>query len=231
MLGWIRNLLWGIVAALLPADDARSFADKRGANLALASLLLGIAETCVGLALFMIGGTLWTMQALDLGVPVLMQNWHPGQTSLEYRGLGLISYLSWLLHPVAWFLLMLAITGWARLSAFAASGGSVGEPLVCLGLALYRRSQSAAAHAGERARRGPSRPERVVEGPGGITIISTDAHPEWTESVTLERAERFYRLVDCTEIQDGAWTALAYRFREADERDVIRALVHYGDGH
>ncbi len=229
MLGWVRNLLWGIVAALLPADDARKLADRVGANLPLASFLLGIVEAVVGLSLFLIGGTMWTVQALDLGVPVLMENWHPGQTTMEYRGLGLVAYLSWLLHPMAWFLLMLALTGWARLAAYAAGGESVGEPLVCLCFALYRRSRAASRRAREAARRGPSRPERVVEGPGGITIISGKAHPEWTGSVTLERAERFYRLVDCSEIQDGTWTALAYRFRETDERDVIRALVHYVD--
>ena len=92
-----------------------------------------------------------------------------------------------------------------------------------------RRSQAAALDARERVRRGPSRPERVVEGPKGITIISVDPHPEWSDAVTLERSQRFYRLVDCTEIQDDAWTALAYRFRETDERDVIRSLVHYDD--
>ena len=127
-------------------------------------------------------------------------------------------------------LFLLTLTGIVRLTAFALTREAVPEPLAWLawhGWRVLVRQPASAAR--EQAEYGPAaRPDRVVpQADGGLLVLTSRPRPEWNELVTIQVGERFFRVADVHQRQEGAWRWHAYRLREEDAGAVIRALLLY----
>jgi hypothetical protein len=117
-----------------------------------------------------------------------------------------------------------------RLTAFGVTREAVPEPLVWLGWHGWRllvRQPLAAAR--EQAEYGPAtRPDRVVEqADGALLVLTSRRRLEWNELVTIQVGERFFRVEDVHERQEGPWRWHAYRLREEDAGAVFRGLLLY----
>ena len=143
---------------------------------------------------------------------------------------GFWSWLVWLSQPSVLLLFLLTLTGIVRLTAFAVTREAVPEPLAWLGWHAWRvLVRQPAAAAREQAEFGPAaRPDRVVPQPdGGLVVLTSRSRPEWNELVTIQLGERFFRVEDVHERQEGPWRWHAYRLREEHPGVVIRALLRY----
>jgi hypothetical protein len=139
--------------------------------------------------------------------------------------------MTWLIHPLAWLFMLVALTGTARIFAYVASQQPVGEPVVWALLRLSQLSTRLAGRAKQARDLGPLRPDRLRFGAGcDLEITTCRERPEWIESATVEVQGRFFRpLGPPLKVPDAPHWALVYRFDELDTTTVIRGLVHYHD--
>jgi hypothetical protein len=163
---------------------------------------------------------------------LLLENWSPEMNlSTEHiRGTGAIGLLVWFIHPLAWLLASIGITGTVRAVAFAVVREPVGEPLVWLVLRTAGLLRRRTRRAVESRNLGPLRPDRLVWDAGcDLEIHSCRERPEWTEGMTLEVEERFFRLLGTRPGYQAPHHELVYRFAELDPNEVIRRRVSYRD--
>jgi hypothetical protein len=226
-----RLVAAGLVAALLPSPERERVESlsRTDVDTAVFSLLIGALEAPLGVLLFMAGGIAYADGSSVAGSMLLLENWWDGLRSYHLQAVGMISWLAWLLHPLAWASASIAITGGVRLAAFAATREPVAEPGLALVLFVRRALGSLCSRARERVRLGPERPDRIVRRSADELVLFTPTpRAEWNELVTIEIGGRFYRLTDARKVRDGRWSAWAYRLREERSSNVIRRLVRYG---
>lgn len=218
----------GFVAALLPAPENRRFAVRHGADAARWSAVIGAVEAPLGIGLFVDGAIAFvTGQSAILG-GLLLEHWVPGLDEGHLMGTGLVALLAWFLYPLAWFLALQATTGVLRLVAFGLGREPIGEPLVWAALRAGQLAAGLGRRSAQTRRLGPWRPDRLHRDRGcDLEILSCRPRPEWEDGGTLEVDGRFFRLLDSSERADGVHTAVAYRFRELDERELIRNPMPY----
>ncbi len=212
----------GALSAVLPSPERDRITAGHQLSPPRWSFALGVIGGGVGLMLYM-DGALGLMRGLGGEQALaLLDSKIPGFGGLA----GIMTWLTWHLRPDAWLYMYLALMGLFRVVTFAITGQAVAEPFI---LAPLRASQWLAgreARERRRAQLGPPRPDRVLARRGGdLVVLSCREKEGWGESATIRIAERFYRLIDVADRQDGRWTAIAYRLRELESNDEVRKLV------
>jgi hypothetical protein len=227
--------LAGLLAALVPEQPRERLERRHGVDAAAWSAMVGVVElfgaglTLVGDFVARIPGLVdeHTTALLEHGQDAMLRD--PANAQALTLG-GAWSWLVWMTQPATLLLFLLALTGIARLVVFAVTREALAEPLVWLGWHGWRLLVAGPAAAGRvRADYGPAdRPDRVVPQPGGgLLVLTSRPRVEWNEHVTIQVGERFFRVADVHERQEGPWRWHAYRLREEDPGAVIRALVAY----
>jgi hypothetical protein len=219
-------VLAGWVAALLPPPARDRLAREHGVDVPRCSLALGLAQLALGLLGFMSGGIAY-MRGASLSLSwLLIENWEPGVSTTDMQGGGLVSWLGWFLHPLAWLTGFVALTGLVRIVAFVATREPVAEPLVWL---VVRLREAFVRRRDSRRRErdlGPPRPDRFVEDPDGrLVLLSCRERPEIHGGVTVEVDGRFWLFESVEDRPDGEWTCRAYRLRRQQEGELIRRLL------
>lgn len=227
----MRDLLFGLIAALLPAPERDDFARRHGVDPAGISGLLGLAEFFVGGAALVSNGLDFFQRVAERNANLFVDLVESAKMSQEelnsYMLSGVANWLEWLAQPWTWFLIMLPVVGVVRMATWWLNQEASGEPLVWAGLRIVQRLQRRAEASRDLLRYGPERPDRVETGPDGLTVLSCRPKPEWNPRVTIEVDGRFYRLLRTGERQDGSWWVHAYVLGDYPENEVIRGLIRY----
>ena len=228
----MRDLLYGLFAALLPAPERDGFAQRHGVDPAGWSGFLGLAEFLGGGAALVSNGLAFFQRVAERNATIfvnLMENQELTDAEKVSYGLsGVAIWVQWMTRPWTWFLFMLPAVGIVRMVTWWVSSEASGEPLVWAGLRLKQYLGRRAQASRDRRRYGPERPDRLEPGPdGGLTVLSSRRKPDWNPRVTIEIDGRFYRLLKTGERQDGPWWIHTYVLGEQPDNEVIRALVRY----
>lgn len=227
----MRDLLFGLFAALLPAPERDDFARRHGVDPAGPSGLLGLAEFFVGGAALVSNALTFFQTVAERNANLFVDLVESAKMSQEelnsYMLSGVANWLEWLAQPWTWFLIMLPVVGVVRMATWWLNQEASGEPLVWAGLRIVQSLQRRAEASRDLLRYGPERPDRVETGPDGLTVLSCRPKPDWNPRVTIEIDGRFYRLLRTEERQDGPWWVHAYVLGGYPENEVIRGLVRY----
>jgi hypothetical protein len=222
-----RTVWMAVLVVLLPSPERERAAYRGGLDAPRCSFLFGLVQGAVGVGLFLAGGLAFMRgSALDLSFG-LLQNWVPGLSTTHFRGAGVLSWLAWFVYPASWPPAYLALVGLGRAIAFGATREAVGEPVVVAALRLWQAARRRSARRRDEHDLGPLRPDRMIEEPGGLAVLSCREKPDWSEIATVEIDGRFYRIAGRERVADGEHRALAYHLREVDEGALIRRLVRY----
>jgi hypothetical protein len=227
----LTALVAGLASAIVPRDLRAHIVERTAVSPPFWSASIGIVEV-IGGPLLLVDGFLRTVpRYVDEQTNAALA------AGFEYNKVdalpvmwgGAFAWLRWLTSPVTLLLLLATVTGAVRLMSFGLNGEAIGEPLVWVGWRAWRRFVVKPIEATQRAARyGPQRPDRVMPQPDGtLLVLSVTPHQEWNELTTIEVGDRFYRLVDSGELDDGGWTWHTHRLREEDPTAVIRSLVRY----
>lgn len=224
--------LLDLTAALVPAKE-RFDLERRGADPLGWSLLLGFVELFLGVVLLIGNAQSYIQPRTEIVAEQAVEMMESGRIETSDQAFGALMsgsvvWLSWALEPLTWLLASVALTGMARLIAFGVSRDVVGEPLVWIGLRIAQSFGGALGASRDQLRFGPERPDRLVREPGSdLVVLSARPKMDWSDRVTIEIEERFYRLRSTEERQDGTWWAYAYVLDEAPSNEIIRALIRY----
>jgi len=151
----------------------------------------------------------------------------PTSTVWDWRGVGLIGFLSYLLTPVAWVTLFCFVEGILRALDAAFSERMLGMAFVALPWrgalavkALIRRRR-------HESRLGPDRPDEVVVGDGPVVALTMFVAREkpWADNQVLEYEGGFYRAVSKRIVDRGGYHAYRYDFRRLGPGEVIRGVL------
>ena len=229
------RLLAGPLAALLPEEPRERLARRYDVDAAAWSAAVGVVEV-FGAGLSLVGSFVTHIPRLvDEHTRLFLEHTpdpmlrDPANAQALTMS-GFWSWLLWLSQPAILLLVLLTLTGIARLVAFALTREAVAEPLVWAGWHLWRHLVAGpAAAAREQAEYGPAtRPDQVRHEPdGGLLVLTCRRRAEWNERVTIQVGERFFRVGDVHQRQDGPWRRHAYRLREEHPGAVIRSLLLY----
>ena len=225
----MRELLLGLIAALLPAPERGDFARRNGVDPAGWSALLGLAEFLGGGSFVISSGLAHFQRIANQNAALLMEvdpNKFNDDARYAYVNSGPLLVLDWLSSPWTWILISIPLVGIVRLVAYGVSREAVGEPAVWAGVRLSQLLGRRLGKSRDLLRHGPERPDRIVASPGGLTIMSCRPK-DWNNLITIEVRERFYRLLRTEERQDGPWWVYAYVLKEMPESEVIRYLIRY----
>ena len=228
-----RNILLDLLCALLPAPERAELARRHGADPYWWSLILGFGELFFGGKLLLGSGLAYFEAQSAAMATYLVEKVDPRaldsfEAKLAVTQSGTIMWLAWALQPMTWLFACLALTGIARLVAFAVSHDAVGEPLVWLGLRLAQLWRRPLKGLRSRFRFGPERPDLLLQERGcDLVVLSCRPKPNWNERITVEIGSRFYRLQKSEERPDRGFRAHAYLLKESDSSEVIRGLVRY----
>jgi hypothetical protein len=220
-------LLRGLLSALLPSPERERLARENGLNAPKCSFFLGLLQGPIGVAFFVTGGLSFmrgTSLILSWG---MLENWQPGMTTNDIRATGLIGWLSWFLHPLAWPPAYLALIGLGRCLTFAIAGEAMGEPLVIAAMRLAQAWNRRSQVRRREAELGPIRPDRILRQADDIVILTCREKKDWRVAVTIEIGGRFYRLKSLQERRDGPHRALAYHLTPQPPGALVRRLVRY----
>jgi hypothetical protein len=231
----MRDLLFGLFAALLPAPERDGFAGRHGVDPAGWSGLLGLAEFLVGGAALVSNALAFFKEIAERNATIFMDLMETQRLTdaekVSYGLSGVANWVQWMTRPWTWFLIMLPVVGMIRMVTWWVSSEASGEPLVWAGLRLNQLLKRKAGEVRDRRIFGPERPDRLLPGPagpdGGVIILSCRPKPGWNPRVTIEVDGRFYRLLRTEERQDGPWRVHAHVLGEHPESEIIRALVRY----
>ena len=156
----------------------------------------------------------------------------PTLTHVDFFGVGLIGYLSYLLTPLAWVTVWCFGEGIVRALDAALSSRMLGMALVVV---PWRLAEAVRREAGRRtllARLGPERPDEVAEdgsGSGSDLVVFAGREKPWLQNQVIEYREEFFRLARRRLVKRGEHSAYRYDFRRLDHGEVIRGvLVRYG---
>lgn len=223
----VTVLLGGAWTALLPTPDRERFARPRGYDAPRWSAALGVLQMSVGTALFVYGGLAFLVVTTGDQGMLLLENWFPGLSTNHVRALGPINWIAWFLDPRSWPLAYLALVGLARCLAFAITREAVGEPLVWAALRLGQSVRRRRDRRRSDRRLGPLREDRLHRTQDGWWVLSCREKPSWTDTVTIEIDDRYYRVAERELRDDGPWKVVAYRLEECHAGAVIRRLVRF----
>lgn len=232
-MSWIIQILLvvsgGLGSALLPSPERERFARERGYDPPRWSFAIGLLELVLGTGLFVYGGLAFLMVATGEQGMLLLENWWPGMSTNDFRGLGILNWIAWFFNPLSWPFAYLALVGLTRCVAFGITREAVGEPLVWAALRLRQSVKRRRDRRKLEERLGPLRRDRIVtDREFDLVVLSCREKPGWTETVTIEIDERYYRVAGVEMREDGAWQVVAYLLRECHPGSVIRRLVQYG---
>ena len=222
-------LLAGVLSALLPREPREAVVRRYGVEPAFWSLLLGFVEAFGGFFTLVDDYLRRIRGLIDQGTDAALPALERGDVDpLAVMWGGAFAWVRWLTSPWTLFLVMVVLTGGARLVSFAITREAIGEPLVWLGWRLWRGARAPAVSTQHRLRFGPPRPDRVLPTEdGGLLVLASEPRPEWNERVTIQVGERFFRLAEVGEHRAGGLLWHRYRLREEDPTAVIRALLLY----
>lgn len=227
----MRDFLFGLIAAFLPAPERDDFARRHGVDPAGPSGLLGLAEFFAGGAALVSNALTFFQTVANRNATIfvdIMENQRLTDAEKVSYGLsGVAIWVQWITQPLIWFLIMLPVVGIVRMVTWWANQEATGEPLVWAGLRISQYLKRRIEAARELQRYGPERPDRVKTEPDGPTVLSCRPKPDWNPRVTIEIDGRFYRLLRTEERQDGPWWVHAYVLGDYPENEVIRGLVRY----
>jgi len=229
MPGWLASL----IGALLPDPERSAFTRRWGGRPAPASMLLGIVEFVGGVHLVYESamGYLAAVSA-EMAAEYLRQAEQRSIGAAETLGLtwgGAVVWVTWLLQPTSWLLLSIPAVGLARSSAYLTVGEAFGEPLAWAALRFVETLRRLRDRAAERALFGSAEsPDEIETDEDGALLVHTARpRPEWNDAVTIEIAERFYRMTRHEQVERAGGRRHRYRLVEAPEHEVIRRLVRY----
>lgn len=229
----MRDLLFGFVAALLPAPERGDFARRHGGtDPATWSFFLGLAELLGGGPVLVSNGLDFVRGVAERNASMFIDKVESATMSTReltgYMLSGLANWFEWLAQPWTWLLFLIPATGLLRLVTYALHDEAAGEPLVWAGMRLAQLVGRKLGQSRGRLLFGPERPDRIVSGPGnGLTVLACRPKPDWNPLITIEIRERFYRVLETEERQDGPWWVYAYVLGEMPESAVIRSLIRY----
>jgi hypothetical protein len=227
------ELLAGPLSAVVPEPVRRDLVSRYGVDPAGWSCLIGVVE--------LFGGGLWLLDdflvrirgLVDANATVAVAAAERGRLSSEQAlavsWSGSLAWLEWLLSPLTLLVGSLVLTGIVRLVAFAITREAVAEPLAWLGWRAWRAFAVAPAQkALELQRFGPARPDRVLAQENGeLIVLTARPRPEWNELIAIEVEDRFFRLVEVSERQEGRFRWYAHHLEELPPGAVLRGLVRY----
>jgi hypothetical protein len=225
----IRFALVALAVSALPEHVKREGRYAEFASPA-AHIVSGWVETVVSASLFVVG-LLAYLTGFSHGTGWTYLSSLPTSTIWDWRGVGVIGYLSYLLTPVAWVTLFCFVEGIARALDAALSQRMLGMAFV----ALPWRAFAAGHRTGRRLELerllGPERPDEVVVwadgGPVALTIYASREKP-WIEHQVIEFRNEALRAVGKTLLRRGDHHAFRYDFRHLEPGEVIRGvLVRY----
>lgn len=152
----------------------------------------------------------------------------PSSTIWDWRGVGLIGFLSYLVTPVAWVTLYCFVEGILRALDAVYSERMLGMALVAV---PWRGALALSKAVGRRqleSRLGPERPDEVIVGnigaPVALTIFAAREKP-WTEHQVIEYAGDFYEAIGRRLVGRGGHDAYRYEFRHLEHGDIIRGVL------
>ncbi len=225
----IRFALAALAVSALPEHVKREGRYAEFASPA-AHIVSGWVETLVSASIFVVGllayltgfsnGTGWTyLSSLSTS------------TIWDWRGVGVIGYLSYLLTPVAWVTLFCFVEGIARALDAALSQRMLGMAFVALPWRAFVAGRRTGRRLELQRMLGPERADEVVVwadgGPVALTIYASREKP-WIERQVIEFRNEVLRAVGKTLLRRGDHHAFRYDFRHLEPGEVIRGvLVRY----
>jgi hypothetical protein len=228
MLDLLFYALRGLGIAMLPAPERDDLARRYYLDAARWSFVIGLMQLFAGTTAFMVLGIAFMRGGFSIGAGLLLENWTPGLTTTHMRGMGLINWLAWLLNPVSWVLGYVAGVGLLRVAAFVITREAVGEPLILGCMRLVQVTHAWRIRKRFETSLGPPRPDRWVRAAEKeLVLLTCREKPDWTDTVTIEHEERYYKCVGVETRRDGEWSVMAYRLREEPPGAIIRRLVIY----
>jgi hypothetical protein len=223
----ILHLLRGLLISLLPSPERDDLARKHGHDAPRWSLLVGLIQGPIGVGLFVAGGLAFMRGSSLIMSWGLLENWQPGMTTNEIRATGLVSWLAWLINPLAWPPAYVALIGLARCCTFAITREAMGEPLVIAAMRLWRAGEEKLRLRRRESDFGPYRADRLLRERDELVILSCREKEGWRSAATIEMEGRFYRLSGIEEVADGPYRAFAYRLAPLASGALIRRLIRY----
>lgn len=225
---WIRGLAAGALAALLPQEERQRIEGRFQIQAAPWSMAFGFVEFFVGLGLFLSQG-IDRMRGGASGISDELLRQGPNSlTSAHIGGGGIVGWLSWLISPLAWLLLALAVIGGLRIANFVAHREAMAEPAVWLGVRGYRKAREALRRRKELRQLGPIRPDRLSKrSDGQLRIVCCRAQAQWVLDATVRVDDAFYRVASLGTVKEQDGMAIAYELVPLPPGAVIRGRLTY----
>ena len=197
---------------------------------AAAHVFSGWVETVVSVELFGIGLLAYVTGFSDSTGWTYLSHL-PSSTIWDWRGVGLIGVLSYLLTPLAWVTLYCLVEGILRALDAVFSERMLGVAFVVLPWRAVVAVRKRAARQRLRELLGPDRPDEVIVGEPGaavaLTIFSAREKP-WLEHQVLEYRDDFYRVTGHNLVSRGLHHVYRYDLHHFEHGEVIRGvLLHY----
>jgi hypothetical protein len=152
----------------------------------------------------------------------------PTSTIWDWRGVGLIGFLSYLVTPIAWVTLYCFVEGILRALDAAYSERMLGMAFVAV---PWRGALALRKSIGRRqleTRLGPERPDEVIVGkvgaPVALTVFAAREKP-WADYQVIEYEGDFYEAIEKRLVERGGHHAYRYEFRHLEHGDIIRGVL------
>ena len=152
----------------------------------------------------------------------------PTSTIWDWRGVGLIGFLSYLVTPIAWVTLYCFVEGILRALDAAYSERMLGMAFVAV---PWRGALALRKGIGRRqlkTRLGPERPDEVIVGKAGapvaLTVFAAREKP-WADYQVIEYAGDFFETIGKRLVERGGHHAYRYEFRHLEHGDIIRGVL------
>jgi hypothetical protein len=221
------------VGALLPDPERSAFVRRFGGRPAAASMAIGTVEFAGGLLLIYDRAMAVMRAAAEAMATEFLRQADarpvgPDETVALTLG-GSVAWLAWLLTPSTWALLSIPIVGILRVASYLTTQEALGEPSVWAAIRLSQALRGQARRARVRALFAAAEtPDELLPGAGGdLVVLAARPLEEWRDGVTIEIADRFYRVAERDEVERPGGRRHRYRLALAPEHEVIRRLVRY----
>jgi hypothetical protein len=233
---FIARLRFTVIALLVSTfpETAKRQGWPAAYSSAAAHVFSGWVETVVSVEVFGIGLLAYVTGFSDSTGWTYLSHL-PSSTIWDWRGVGLIGVLSYLLTPLAWVTLYCLAEGILRALDAVFSGRMLGVAFVVLPWRAVVAARQRAARLRLQELLGPERPDEVIVGEPGaafaLTIFSAREKP-WLEHQVLEYREGFYRVTGRHLVPRGLHHVYRYDLEHLEHGEVIRGvLLHYDQEH
>jgi hypothetical protein len=223
----VGGLASGLIAALLPEAERRSFCDRTGADALRGSFALGALQVFVG-------GPWWVWLAVDYVRQVSdataagMLASGDGATLHGARfALVALGPLAYLISAPGLGLGYVVATGLLRLINAGVQSQPLGDPLLAIGAWALHRTRGGWRERALRARLGPERPDRLGRRGSELRVVAARAKPDWTDRATIQIGEDFYRMHGASLRPDGRHEAWVYSLAPLEAGALIRQPIRY----